>query len=372
MDSIGYHKKYKGKIGTELKSPINDKADLSLAYTPGVATVSLELAKNNKSASVLSLKSNTIAVLSDGSAVLGLGNIGPFGAIPVMEGKAALFKKFGGVDAFPICVNTQNSEEIIKLAKNISPVFGGINLEDIEAPRCFEIERRLIKELDIPVMHDDQHGTAVVVLAALINAIKVVGKNKNLNIVINGAGAAGTAVCDLLLEYGFKNIVVCDSQGAISKTRKDLNSEKIRLSKLTNKENEVGDIHQIIKSKDVFIGLSKGNLINQSNVSNMNKDAIIFAMANPTPEIMPDVALSAGAKVVATGRSDFNNQINNVLAFPGIFRGALDNKVKKITNKMLIKAAVNLSEMVKNPTSEKIIPTPFEPGVVKAVSKAIK
>lgn len=372
MDSIGYHKKYKGKIGTELKSPINDKKDLTLAYTPGVADVSRALAKDNSLAKSLSLKSNTIAVLSDGSAVLGLGNIGSYGAIPVMEGKAALFKKFGGVDAFPICVNTQDVEEIIKLAKNIAPVFGGINLEDIEAPRCFEIERRLIKELDIPVMHDDQHGTAVVVLAALINALKVVKKGKDeVKIVINGAGAAGTAVCDLLLEYSFKNIVICDSRGAINKNRKDLNSEKIRLTKVTNKNNEVGDIHQIINDKDVFIGLSKGNLIDQNDVKNMNSDAIIFAMANPTPEIMPDLALLGGAKVVATGRSDFNNQINNVLAFPGIFRGALDHKVKKITNKMLIQASINISKLVKKPTASKIIPSPFEKGVVKAVSSAI-
>ncbi|KKP48036.1 MAG: Malate dehydrogenase (Oxaloacetate-decarboxylating) [Candidatus Woesebacteria bacterium GW2011_GWA1_33_30] len=372
MDSIAYHKKYKGKIGTELKSPIENKKDLTLAYTPGVAEVSKLLTKDPKQASFLSLKSNTIAVLSDGSAVLGLGNIGPFGAIPVMEGKAALFKKFAGVDAFPICVNTQNNEEIIKLAHNISPVFGGINLEDIEAPRCFEIERRLIKELDIPVMHDDQHGTAVVVLAALINAIKVVKKSKDLKIVINGAGAAGTAVCELLLKYGFKNIVVCDSQGSINKNRKDLNSEKIRLSELTNKDNEVGDIHKIINGKDVFIGVSKGNLINKSDIKNMSKDAIVFAMANPTPEIMPDEAKLGGAKVIATGRSDFNNQINNVLAFPGIFRGALDNKVKKITNKMLISAAINLSKLVKTPTAKKIIPSPFEKGVVKAVSSAIR
>lgn len=372
MDSIAYHKKYKGKIGTELKSPIKDRADLSLAYTPGVAQVSLELAKNNLKARELSLKSNTIAVLSDGSAVLGLGNIGAYGAIPVMEGKAALFKKFGNVDAFPICVNTQDNEEIIKLAKNIAPVFGGINLEDIEAPRCFEIERRLIKELDIPVMHDDQHGTAVVVLAALINAIKITKKSKSLKIVINGAGAAGTAICDLLLEYGFKNIVVADSQGAISSKRKDLNEEKKRLVKITNLNNEIGDIHTIIKGKDVFIGVSKGNLISDDDVKNMNNNAIVFAMANPTPEIMPDIAKKGGAMIVATGRSDFDNQINNVLAFPGIFRGALDNKVKRITNKMLIKAAVNLSKLVKKPTANKIIPGPFDNGVLKAVSSAIK
>lgn len=372
MDSIGYHKKYKGKIGTELKSPIENKSDLTLAYTPGVAEVSKLLAKDPKQANILSLKSNTIVVLSDGSAVLGLGNIGAYGAIPVMEGKAALFKKFGGVDAFPICVNTQDNEEIIKLAKNISPVFGGINLEDIEAPRCFEIERRLVKELDIPVMHDDQHGTAVVVLAALINTLKVIKKDNLVKIVINGAGAAGTAVCNLLLEYGFKNIVICDSQGSINKNRKDLNSEKVRLVKITNKNNEVGDIHQIIKNKDIFIGVSKGNLIDKSDVKNMAKNAIVFAMANPTPEIMPDEAKAGGAFIIATGRSDYNNQINNVLAFPGIFRGALDNKVKKITNKMLIQAAVNLSKLVNNPTPEKIIPSPFEKGVVKAVASAIK
>jgi malate dehydrogenase (oxaloacetate-decarboxylating) len=372
QDSLKYHKKYKGKIGTELKSPINDKSELSLAYTPGVASVSLELSKDPKKASLLSLKSNTIAVLSDGSAVLGLGNIGPYGAIPVMEGKAALFKKFGGVDAFPICVDTQDNEEIIKIAKAIAPVFGGINLEDIEAPRCFEIERRLILELDIPVMHDDQHGTAVVVLSALINAVKVTNKDKSVKIVINGAGAAGTAVCDLLLEYGFENIVICDSKGAISKKRSDLNIEKRRLTKITNKNSEVGDIHQIIKNKDVFIGVSKGNLIDKSDVANMNSDAIVFAMANPTPEIMPDEAKKGGAKIVASGRSDFNNQINNVLAFPGIFRGALNNKVKKITNKMLIQAAVNLSRLVKVPTPEKIIPNPFEKGVVEAVARAIQ
>lgn len=372
MDSIAYHKKYKGKIGTELKSPIENKTDLSLAYTPGVADISRELAKNPERATELSLKSNTIAVLSDGSAVLGLGNIGPYGAIPVMEGKAALFKKFGGVDAFPICVDTQNNEEIIKIAKQISPVFGGINLEDIEAPRCFEIERRLIKELDIPVMHDDQHGTAVVVLAALINAIKVTKKDKDVKIMINGAGAAGTAVCDLLLEYGFKNIVICDSKGAISKHRKDLTDEKVRLVKLTNKENEVGDVHSTIKGKDVFIGVSRGSLIDENDIKNMNSEAIIFAMANPVPEIMPDVAKAAGALIVATGRSDFDNQINNVLAFPGIFRGALDNRIKRITNKMLIQAAINLSKLVKNPTTEKIIPSPFDKGILKAVSSAIK
>lgn len=372
MDSTDYHKKYKGKIGTELKSPINNKEDLSLAYTPGVARVSLELSKDPELASTLSLKSNTIAVVSDGSAVLGLGNIGPYGAIPVMEGKAALFKKFGNVDAFPICLNTQDNEEIIKLVKNIAPVFGGINLEDIEAPRCFEIEKRLVEELDIPVMHDDQHGTAVVVLAALINALKVVKKGKDVKIVINGAGAAGIAVCDLLLEYGFSDITICDSKGAVSKKRNDLNDEKLKISEVTNKNGEEGDIHAIIKGKDVFIGVSKGDLINEDDIKGMAKGAVVFAMANPTPEIMPDLALNAGAVVVATGRSDFDNQINNVLAFPGIFRGALDNNVKKITNKMLIQAAENLAAVVVSPEEKKIIPNPFEKDVVKAVASAIK
>lgn len=371
-NSIKLHKKFKGKIGTLIKTPLENKFDLSLAYTPGVAGVSLELSKNPKKATELSLKSNTIAVVSDGSAVLGLGNIGAYGAIPVMEGKAALFKKFGRVDAFPICLDTQNTEEIIQIVKSIAPVFGGINLEDINAPRCFEIEKRLINELDIPVMHDDQHGTAVVVLAALINSLKVVKKDKNVKIVINGAGAAGTAVCDLLIKYGFKNIVVSDTQGAIYDTRDNLTKEKIELAKRTNPLNERGSLNEILKEKDVFIGVSKGNLIDKSDIKLMNKNPIIFAMANPTPEIMPDEAKLGGAMIVATGRSDFDNQINNVLAFPGIFRGALDNKVKKITDKMLIKAAVNLAGLIKNPTSTKIIPSPFDKNVVEVVSSAIK
>src|SRR3989339_907518 len=371
-DSIKLHKKYKGKIGTLIKTPLENKLDLSLVYTPGVAGVSSEIGKNKELARELTLKSNSVAIVSDGSAILGLGNLGPEAAIPVMEGKAVLFKKFGGVDAFPICLDTQDTEEIIKAVKLIAPVFGGINLEDINAPRCFEIERRLINELDIPVMHDDQHGTAVVVLAALINSLKVVKKDKNVKIVINGAGAAGTAVCGLLLEYGFKNIIVSDTKGAIYDGRVDLNNEKKRISKLTNIQDEKGSIHEILKGKDVFIGVSKGNLIDRTDINLMNKNAIVFAMANPTPEIMPDEAGKGGAMVVATGRSDFDNQINNVLAFPGIFRGALNNKVKKITNKMLIKAAINLAKLVKTPTAKKIIPSPFDKSVVKAVSLAIK
>lgn len=370
--SIKLHKKNIGKIGTSLKVPIDNKQDLSLSYTPGVAGVSLELYKDKNKAGLLSLKGNTIAVVSNGSAVLGLGDIGPFGAIPVMEGKAALFKRFANVDAFPICLDTKDPDEIVKTVKMIAPVFGGINLEDIKAPECFEIEKRLIKELDIPVMHDDQHGTAVVVLSALINAIKIVRKNTNIKIVINGAGAAGIAVTKLLLEYGFKDIIVCDSNGIINKSRKDLNSVKKELLKFTNRQNISGTVKDALLASDVFIGLSKGNLITNKDVTTMNKDAIVFAMANPIPEIMPEDAKKGGAKVVATGRSDFDNQINNVLAFPGIFKGALKNKVKKITSKMLIKAAIALSKMVKKPTSAKIIPSPFEKGIAETVARAIK
>lgn len=373
MDAIDYHKKYQGKIGTSLKSPIKDKKDLSLAYTPGVADVCKLIYKNPKESEKTTLRGNTVAVITDGSAVLGLGNIGPLAAMPVMEGKCALFKRFGDVNAFPICLDTQDNEEIIKTIKNIAPSFGGINLEDIAAPRCFEIEKRLQKELSIPVMHDDQHGTATVVLAALINALKVVGKKKEkIEVVINGAGAAGLAITDLLIKYGVTNIVVCDSQGAINKKRKDLNPSKKEFLKITNLKNESGNIHQVIKNKDVFIGVSKGDLIDETDIKNMSKDAIVFAMANPTPEIMPEKAKKAGAKVIATGRSDFNNQINNVLAFPGIFRGALDHQVSQITDKMLIKAAENLASLAKKPTAEKIIPGPFDKGVVEAVSKAIK
>jgi malate dehydrogenase (oxaloacetate-decarboxylating) len=373
MNSIDFHKKYKGKLGVSLKVPLENKEDLSLAYTPGVAEVSKLLHENPNEASSVSLKGNTVAVVSDGSAVLGLGNIGPYGALPVMEGKAVLFKKFGDVDAFPICLDTQDNEEIIKIVKSIAPNFGGINLEDIAAPRCFEIERRLVNELDIPVMHDDQHGTAVVVLAALINSLKIVNKNKeDIRIVINGAGAAGIAVTELLLQYGLKKIILCDTNGAIYEGREELNSEKKLIAQKTNLEKLNGGLSEVMKNSDVFIGLSKGNLVSVEMIKSMNKDSIIFAMANPIPEIMPDVAKEAGAKVIATGRSDFDNQINNVLAFPGIFRGALDNKVKVITNEMLIKAAVNLAQVVKKPTVDKIIPNPFEKEVVKAVAIAIQ
>ena len=370
MDSISYHKKYKGKIGTELKSPINNRSDLSLAYTPGVAEVSKLLALDPKMASTLSLKSNTIAVLSDGSAVLGLGNIGAYGAIPVMEGKAALFKKFAGVDAFPICVNTQDNEEIIKLAKNIAPVFGGINLEDIEAPRCFEIERRLIKELDIPVMHDDQHGTAVVVLAGLINSFKITNKNKKSRVVISGAGAAGIATTKLLLKYGFENILLCDTKGTVYQGRDNLNPAKEEISKVTNKTNIKGQLKDALKGADVFIGLSAPGIVTKEMIRSMNKDPIVYAMSNPVPEIMPDEALKGGAKIIATGRSDFPNQINNVLAFPGIFKGALKIRAK-ITDEMKLAAAVALAGLIKKPTSKKIIPSPFDKNIAETVAKAV-
>lgn len=371
--SIELHAKHHGKISLNIKVPLETKEDLSLAYTPGVAAVCSEIHLHPEKVKELTIKRNTIAVVTDGSAVLGLGNIGPEAGLPVMEGKSALFKRFADLDAFPICLATQDTEEIIATIKNIAPVFGGINLEDISAPRCFEIEKRLKAELNIPVMHDDQHGTAVVVLAGLINALKVVGKTKEeIKMVINGAGAAGIAIADLLLHYGFKNIILCDSQGVISKARTDLNSEKLKYLDKTNLENITGGLADALKMSDVFIGVSKGNLLTPDMIKTMNADPIIIAMANPIPEIMPDVALSAGAKVVATGRSDFPNQLNNVLVFPGVFRGALDNNVKQITDDMLIKSAENIAGLVTSSTAEKIIPSVFDDGVVTAVSQAIK
>jgi malate dehydrogenase (oxaloacetate-decarboxylating) len=372
-ESINLHAKHHGKISLSLKVPLETKEDLSLAYTPGVAAVCTEIHQHPEKVKELTIKHNTIAVITDGSAVLGLGNIGPEAGLPVMEGKSALFKRFADLDAFPICLATQDTEEIIRTIKNIAPVFGGINLEDISAPRCFAIEKRLKAELNIPVMHDDQHGTAVVVLAGLINALKVVAKTKEeIKMVINGAGAAGIAIADLLLHYGFKNIILCDSQGVISKARTDLNSEKLKYLDKTNLENLTGGLTDALKNSDVFIGVSKGNLLTTDMIKTMNVDPIVIAMANPIPEIMPDVALSAGAKVVATGRSDFPNQLNNVLVFPGVFRGALDNNVQQITDDMLIKSAENIAGLVTSPTAEKIIPSVFDEGVVTAVSQAIK
>lgn len=371
--ALELHKKHHGKLAVQSKVSVATREDLSLAYTPGVAEVCREIANNKDLAHIYTLKRNTIAIISDGSAVLGLGNIGAEAAIPVMEGKAILFKEFAGLDAFPICLSTQNTEEIIHIIKNIAPVFGGINLEDIAAPQCFEIEKRLKEELDIPVMHDDQHGTAVVVLAGLINALQVVGKTKeDASLIINGAGAAGLAVADLLLEYGFTTITLCDSQGAIYTGRAGLNEEKIHIATRTNMQKKQGELKDIIKSTDIFIGVSKAGTLTSEMVRTMNTDAIVFALANPTPEIMPDEAKTGGARIIATGRSDFPNQINNVFAFPGIFRGALDNGVKNITNTLLIKAAQNLADYVSSPHEERILPDIFDKGVVTVVADAIR
>ncbi len=370
--SLELHKKYHGKIEVVSKVPLKNKDDLSLAYTPGVAEVSREIGRDSKLAYEYTLKSNTVAIISDGSAILGLGNLGAHAAIPVMEGKAAIFKEFAGIDAFPICVNTQDVEEIIALVKNIAPVFGAINLEDISAPRCFEIEDRLRVELPIPVMHDDQHGTAVVVLAGLINSLKLRGSDKeHVRIVMSGAGAAGTAITKLLIKYGFRNFIVCDSQGAIYDGRDGLNEDKKALARITNLEKKKGSLEHILHGADIFVGVSKPGVLNSEMVKGMAEKPIIFALANPVPEIMPDIAKEAGAFIIATGRSDFPNQINNSLAFPGIFRGALDNRIKQFTDEMFVRAAIALANHVRNPTSEQVLPGPFEPGIVDAVKSAI-
>lgn len=378
--SLALHKKLGGKIETKNKIDIKNFTDLSLCYTPGVGAVSSAIAKDKNLAKILTIKKNSVAVISDGSAVLGLGNIGPEAAMPVMEGKAMLFKKFADIDAVPIVLDTQDTEEIIRTVKILAPNFGGINLEDISAPRCFEIEERLKKELDIPVMHDDQHGTAIVVLAAIINALKVVKKDiAKVKIVVSGAGAAGVAITKILLNYGAKNIISLDSAGAIYFNRENLNESKKQLANITNpgcrgEKNfkcEIGSLAEVIKGADVFIGVSAPNILTAEMIKNMAGKSIVFAMANPIPEIMPDIARKAGAFIVASGRSDFPNQINNVLAFPGVFRGALDNNVKMITDEMKVMAAENLAKLVKKPTSEKIIPGVFDNGVMKAVAKSI-
>lgn len=371
--SLDLHKKHRGKLEVKSKVKIETKEDLSLAYTPGVGQVSIEIGKDKSLSREYTLKRNTVAIVSDGSAILGLGNLGPEAAIPVMEGKAVLFKEFANVDAFPICLDTQDTEEIIKAVKYIAPVFGGINLEDISAPRCFEIENRLKTELNIPVMHDDQHGTATVVLAALINALKLSELSpNNAKVVINGSGAAGTAVTKLLLKYGFIDIVMVDSKGIISKTREDLNPEKLELAEITNPRRVSGDLQIALNSSNIFIGVSKGNILNADLIKTMAEKPIIFALGNPVPEIMPDIAKEAGAFIVATGRSDFPNQINNVLAFPGIFRGALDNQVPQITDEMLIEAAKNIANCVTELTTENLIPSVFNKQVSIEVAKAIK
>lgn len=372
-ESIKLSKKIGGKI--EIKSKVKlTKNNLRVLYTPGVAEVSRAISKSKKLSKIYTIRKNTVAVISDGSAVLGLGNIGPEAALPVMEGKALLFKELAGVDAIPIVLDTQDTEELIKTIKYLAPTFGGINLEDISAPRCFEVEERLKRELDIPVMHDDQHGTAIVVLAGLINALKVVGKNiETIKIVMSGVGAAGVAIAKLLIEYGAKNIIMVDRLGVIYKEREGgLNDSKMEIAHLTNPHNLVGTIRDVLREADVFIGVSAPKLISSGDISKMNKDAIVFAMSNPIPEIMPAEAKKGGARVIATGRSDFPNQLNNVLAFPGIFRGALDNNVKNITDKHKIKAARAIASLIKNPTSGKIIPEALDKRVVKKVASVFR
>jgi len=372
-ESLKRHLKFKGKLEVQSKFPaIKTKDDLSIAYTPGVAAVSSFLAKNPEEAHNYSIKGNTIAVVSDGSAVLGLGNIGPYGALPVMEGKAVLFKEFGGVDAYPIVLATQDTEEIIKIVKAIAPTFGGINLEDIASPRCFEIEERLIKELDIPVFHDDQHGTAIVVLAALINSLKLAKKlKKNIKVVICGAGAAGMATTKLFVKYGIKNIVLVDSKGIVSKNRQDLNEEKRKMLKITNPQNISGDLQKSLKKADVFIGVSAPGILKPEFIKGMAEKPIIFAMANPIPEIMPDIAKKAGAFIIGTGRSDMPNQINNVLVFPGLFRGLLDNKIKVVTDEIKIAVAESLADFLpkKELNTEKILPSVLDKRIAGVISR---
>ncbi|MBU2068202.1 NAD-dependent malic enzyme [Patescibacteria group bacterium] len=371
--SLELHAKKKGKLEIKSKLPLNNKTDLSVAYTPGVAEPCREIAKNPAEVYKYTIKGNSVAVVTNGSAVLGLGNIGAQAALPVMEGKCVLFKKFANIDAYPICLDTQNPKEIIKAVKLIAPGFGGINLEDIKAPDCFEVEEKLEKELDIPVFHDDQHGTAIVTLAALINSLKIVNKKADqIKIIINGAGAAGIAVTKLLLAYGVKNIILIDSTGTIYPGREKLNSAKKEIAKVTNLKKENGKIEHVIKGADVFIGISVANVLKSEWVKIMAPKSIVFAMANPVPEIMPNQAKKAGAMIIATGRSDFPNQINNVLAFPGIFRGLLDNRAKKVTLKMKLEVAKTLASIVKNPTPDKIIPSVFDKQIVKRISQSIK
>jgi len=372
QESVDIHRAQKGKLEVRSKVSVKTKADLSLAYTPGVAEVCRVIAKDKTQARELTLKGNTVAVISDGSAILGLGNLGAAAAIPVMEGKCILFKEFADVDAFPICLDTQDEEEIIKTIKYLAPVFGGINLEDISAPRCFNIEARLKAELDIPVMHDDQHGTATVVLAGLINALKVRGSNKeDVHLVVNGSGAAGSAIIKLLLGYGFKNIIACDSEGIIYEARPGLKPAKLEIAQMTNHAQVIGGLAEAVKGADIFIGVSAPGVLTAEMLKTMNERPIIFALANPVPEIMPEEAKAAGAYIVASGRSDYPNQINNVLVFPGIFRGALDNQVKQITDEMLIQAAINLAGLVKEPTTEMILTDPFNKEAAKVVAAAI-
>ena len=373
--ALKMHEEWNGKIETTAKAHVNSREDLAIAYTPGVAEPCKVIAKDPEAAYTYTMKANTVAVVSDGSAVLGLGNIGALAAMPVMEGKCVLFKEFGGVNAVPICLDTQDTEEIIRSVVNIAPAFGGINLEDISAPRCFEIETRLKELLNIPVFHDDQHGTAIVVLAGIINALKVTGKKKeDCRVVVNGAGSAGVAITKLLLTYGFPHITMCDINGIISKDSPDLNWMQKEMTKVTNLEGRIGLLADALKGADIFVGVSAPNIVTPEMVASMNQDAILFAMANPVPEIMPDLAKAAGAKVVGTGRSDFPNQVNNVVAFPGIFKGALEGRATQITEEMKLAAANAIAGLVPEEelNENNILPEAFDPRVAETVSKAIK
>ena len=373
--ALKMHEEWHGKIETCAKSHVNSREDLAIAYTPGVAEPCKVIARDPEAAYTYTMKSNTVAVVSDGSAVLGLGNIGALAAMPVMEGKAVLFKEFGGVNAVPICLDTQDTEEIIKSVVNIAPAFGGINLEDISAPRCFEIEERLKELLDIPVFHDDQHGTAIVVLAGIINAMKVTGKDKeSAKVVVNGAGSAGVAITKLLLTYGFKDVTMCDISGILGKGSQNLNWMQQKMVEVTNLEQKTGTLADALKGADIFVGVSAPNIVTQDMVASMNKDTILFAMANPVPEIMPDIAKAAGAKVVGTGRSDFPNQVNNVVAFPGIFKGALEGRATAITEEMKLATAKAIAGLVPDEelNENNILPEAFDPRVADVVSRAVK
>ena len=373
--AIELHKLWKGKLEPTSKVHIKSKEDLSILYTPGVAPPCKEIAKDKETVYTYTTKANTIAVVSDGSAVLGLGNIGPYAAMPVMEGKAALFKEFGNVNAVPICLETQDTEEIIKAVTWIAPAFGGINLEDISAPRCFEIEERLKASLDIPIFHDDQHGTAIVVLAGVINALKVVNKDKeSCKVVVNGAGSAGVAITKLLLTYGFSNVVMCDKAGIISRNTKGLNWMQERMALITNPSQEEGSLTDAMRGADIFIGVSAPGIVTSEMVASMNPDSILFAMANPIPEIMPDAAKSAGARIVGTGRSDFPNQVNNVIAFPGIFKGALEGRARQITDEMKLAAALAIACLVKEDelNEENILPDALNAELANVVAQAVK
>lgn len=369
------HEKWNGKLETVSKTPVKTREDLAIAYTPGVAEPCKVIAQDKEAAYKYTMKANTVAVVSDGSAVLGLGNIGPYAAMPVMEGKAVLFKEFGNVNAVPICLDTQDTEEIIKAVTYLAPGFGGINLEDISAPRCFKIEERLKEILDIPVFHDDQHGTAIVVLAGVINALKIVGKKKeDCRVVVNGAGSAGVAITKLLLTYGFPNIIMCDKVGIVSRDTEGLNWMQKKMTEVTNLNNETGSLADALKGADIFIGVSAPNIVTPKMVASMNRDSILFAMANPIPEIMPDVAKAAGARVVGTGRSDFPNQVNNVVAFPGIFKGALEGRATQITEEMKLAAAEAIAGLVPADklSDDNIMPEAFDPQVAEVVANAVK